>query len=144
MKKIEIYTDGGCEPNPGKGGWGWVVDDNTYNSGGEENTTNNRMELTAIIEAIKWAKDEGHALILIFSDSKYCVKGFMEWMYSWERRGWKRGEKELKNVDLWKDLWSMKAGVVLKWVKGHNGNALNEFADELCTHEIDSTHHATH
>lgn len=131
METIRVYTDGGCYPNPGKGGWSIVVSKTEYYRGQKKMTTNNEMELTAVKNAILYArKYHKGKLITIFSDSKYCVNGFNDWMYKWQKRGWqKRGG--IKNLQLWKDLFLLKDGVGLKWVKAHNGNELNELADSL-------------
>lgn len=131
MKTVEVYTDGGCFPNPGNGGWAFVLSEDEYKSGSRKNTTNNQMELQAVIEAIGYCKHEfpGH-FIKVYSDSMYCVQGFNSWMHNWQRKGWKK-KGGLKNVDQWQILWDIKDLVVLEWVKAHNGNPLNEIADDL-------------
>lgn len=132
MEKVEIYTDGGCSPNPGKGKWAFAITEDEYKKGGSESTTNNIMEMTAIIEAIGYAKHEfPNHQIIIYSDSQYCVNGFTSWMHSWQKKGWKKKKGEIMNLDLWKVLFEIKEDVVLKWVKGHNGNPMNEFVDSL-------------
>lgn len=132
---IEVYTDGSCEPNPGPGGWGWTRSDGQEAFGGEVGTTNNRMELMAIIRALE-ALPTGEATI--YSDSRYCLDGLMEWRHSWARKGWTRREKgqavPVKNADLWRRLAALadaRSDVTYKWVRGHIGVAGNERADEL-------------
>lgn len=133
---IEIYTDGACNPNPGKGAWAWALDEKTYDVGVEEITTNNRMEMMAIIQAIEFVKREGFDdEVTIYSDSQYCVNGFNSWMYNWQRKGWKK-RGGLKNSDLWQLMWVNKRGIKLSWVRGHSGNKMNEFADQLCSQQI--------
>lgn len=135
---IEVYTDGGCSPNPGKGSWAFAISKEHYNSGYNKNTTNNAMEMTAILNAIKYCRfKDKRTPIIIYSDSKYCVDGFMNWMHNWEKRNWfKKGG--IKNLDLWKELFSVKNDVTLKWVKGHSGNEMNEFVDSLCNYQIEN------
>jgi len=138
----EIYTDGGCFPNPGKGSWAVVVVRNGLKIdekfGVEENTTNNRMEYTAIINALKIAKIMKVPLV-IRSDSELLVKTYNELMFNWARLGWKRPgkNKEIKNLDLVQELFNLKremhSGVVVKWIRGHNGNQWNEHCDEICS-----------
>lgn len=136
MKKIEIYTDGACSGNPGKGGWGAVL---VYNgrekelSGGEEQTTNNRMELTAVISALKAIKEPCE--IILTTDSKYvCDAVTKGWVYNWEKNGWKKADKKpALNVDLWEELLALLQihKVTFNWVKGHNGHPYNERCDRL-------------
>jgi ribonuclease HI len=135
---IIIYTDGGCEPNPGEGAWAWALDKETYDSGYVEKTTNNRMEMMAIIKAIEWIRAEQgiEDVVTIYSDSKYCVNGFMDWMHSWKRAGWWKKGGEIKNLDLWKILYENRNKAVLKWVPGHSGVEMNEFVDGLCNAEL--------
>lgn len=133
------YTDGGCEPNPGQGAWAWCIDKQTYESGFEKQTTNNRMELMGIIKAIEHFCKEGYSgIATIHTDSQYCCKGFSSWMYGWQQSGWKRGKHKepVKNQDLWEILWENRNKAQLIWVKGHAGIELNEFADELCNKEM--------
>lgn len=135
---IEIWTDGGCEPNPGHGGWGYVMrrDDGCIaeDCGGEGATTNNRMEMTAILMALRALPD--CALATVYSDSQYCVNGLTVWAAGWERRAWhtKQGEP-MPNRDLWLALHEQKRRLraQFKWVRGHSGNAGNERADELAS-----------
>lgn len=133
---IEVYTDGGCSPNPGKGSWAFAIDKKNYESGYELKTTNNAMEMTAILNAIKYCRSKNPRIpIVIYSDSKYCVDGFMNWMHNWEKKKWfKKGG--IKNLDIWKELFLLKSDVTLKWVKGHSGNEMNDFVDELCSLRI--------
>lgn len=135
---ITIYTDGGCEPNPGQGAWAWAIDKDVYDSGGEDHTTNNRMELMAILKAMEWVRsNQGiQDVVTIHSDSKYCVNGFMYWMHSWKASGWKKKGGEIKNLDLWKEMYENRNNFILKWVKGHAGNEMNEFVDGLCNKEL--------
>lgn len=142
MKQVMIYTDGACSGNPGPGGWAALV---KYKetireiSGGEEQTTNNRMELTAVIEALKILKEP--CKVDLYSDSKYVVDAFNQhWIDSWLKKGWKRGKNEpVKNVDLWKRLLKAKEPhrVTFIWVKGHDGHAQNERCDTLATTAAD-------
>jgi len=141
MKRIiKVYTDGGCNPNPGPGKWAWAINKKENSVGYEEHTTNNRMELTAIFQAIKHIKKHypDHE-IEIYSDSQYCVKGFNEWMIGWQKKDWYKSKgNPVKNHDLWKKLFSSKNFVTLKWVKGHSGDKMNDFVDSLCTMSGDS------
>lgn len=134
-KKIIIYTDGACKGNPGKGGWGAILQ---YGEkvkelfGGEDGTTNNRMELTAAIEALS-TLTEG-CCVELYTDSKYVQQGISEWLDNWVMRGWKSSaNKPVKNQDLWEKLNFLrkKHDVKWHWVKGHNGHPLNERADVL-------------
>ena len=135
---VTIYTDGGADPNPGPGGWGavllWQDAERQELSGGTgEKTTNNRMELTAAIEAI--GSLEKPARIVLYTDSTYLKQGITTWMPAWRRAGWKRKSGALKNVDLWKALAGMvdRHRIDWRWVKGHAGNRWNERADELAS-----------
>lgn len=140
MKKIEIYTDGACSGNPGPGGWGAVL---VYNgkekelSGSEKNTTNNRMELTAVIMALNALNQPCE--VKLTTDSKYvCDAINKSWVYSWRKNGWKKSDKKpALNVDLWKELLSLleKHEVEFIWVKGHNGHKYNEICDALAVKE---------
>lgn len=140
MKNIEIYTDGACSGNPGKGGWGAVlVYKNTEKeiSGYEKETTNNRMELTAVIMALKALKEPCN--VKLTTDSKYvCDAVNKGWVYSWKSRGWKKADKKpALNVDLWEQLLELLSihNVKFNWVKGHNGHKYNERCDELAVSE---------
>tara|TARA_B100000029_G_scaffold483869_1_gene535469 strand:+ start:193 stop:624 length:432 start_codon:yes stop_codon:yes gene_type:complete len=133
---INIYTDGACSGNPGIGGWGVVIifDDKKIVSlnGGNKNTTNNRMELTAAIEALKFFKEKNN--LNIFTDSKYVKEGIENWILNWKKNGWKTStKKEVKNKELWIRLDNEinKHSIKWHWVKGHDGNKFNEQADLL-------------
>ena len=138
--KIKIYTDGACSGNPGKGGWGALIQENDNEkklSGSELNTTNNRMELTAVIRALEHY-DEAKE-IEIFTDSKYVMQGITEWIKNWKTNHWKTSQKkDVKNKDLWVLLDSVSAKHDIKWiwVKGHAGDYGNEIADKLATQAI--------
>jgi ribonuclease HI len=138
---IEIYTDGACRGNPGPGGWGAVLLAGRHKKtlhGGERETTNNRMELTAAIEALNALK--GSRSVILHTDSKYVMQGITEWMANWKKRGWKTAAKKpVKNQDLWVALDEAIArhDIQWKWVKGHAGNAGNEEADALANLGID-------
>ena len=130
MKNVDIYTDGACSGNPGKGGWGAVlVYGNTEKeiSGGNSDTTNNRMELTAVIEALKMLKMPCN--VTLTTDSKYvCDAINQQWVYSWKKNGWKKADKKpALNVDLWEELLPLLEihNVTFNWVKGHNGHPYN-------------------
>ncbi|MDP3518566.1 MAG: ribonuclease HI [Pseudohongiella sp.] len=139
---VEIYTDGACKGNPGKGGWGAML---TYKGvvkelyGGEMQTTNNRMELTAVIRALEALKRPG-LQIHVYSDSRYVLSGIEEWLPAWKARSWKTSSrKPVLNQDLWQQLdqLNQQHQVVWHWVKGHSGNAGNEKADELANRGIE-------
>lgn len=142
MKEVQIYTDGACRGNPGHGGWGAILVYGKYEkelSGGERETTNNRMELLAAISGLEALKEP--CAVTLYSDSKYLVDAFLErWVYSWRDHGWRRGRDELKNPDLWERLFSLteKHSVKFVWVKGHNGHDYNERCDRLATAFADS------
>ncbi|MEW5815197.1 MAG: ribonuclease HI [Spirochaetota bacterium] len=140
MDAIIVYTDGGCSGNPGPGGWAYIIQrekEKLIDSGAETHTTNNRMELTAVIKALERileSDERGKSRILIKTDSQYVQKGVGEWLARWQKNGWKTSDKkEVKNQDLWKKLVSLSAGLKIDWhwVKGHNGESLNEECDAL-------------
>ncbi|MBV1875414.1 MAG: ribonuclease HI [Cycloclasticus sp.] len=141
-KSVQIYTDGACRGNPGIGGWGASLSYNGTHKeiyGGELETTNNRMELTAVIEALKLLKQPSE--LTVNSDSKYVLSGINEWLPNWKKRNWKTASrKPVKNVDLWQQLDALAQPHAIKWVwvKGHSGNVGNERADELANMGIDS------
>ena len=141
MNRVEIYTDGACRGNPGPGGWGALLrfgDDERELCGGEAETTNNRMEMMAVIQALSALKRPCD--VVLTSDSTYVLKGIQEWMPSWKKRGWKTATKKpVKNVDLWKLLDNAIQGHTIdwQWVKGHSGHAENEIADQLANRGID-------
>lgn len=136
MKEIHIFTDGACKGNPGPGGWGAVL---RYRgaekeiSGGEANTTNNRMELTALIKALELLKEP--CKIIVTSDSKYVIDGMSKgWAAGWKKRGWiKSDKKPALNPDLWEQLLTLSAGhtIEYRWIKGHAGHPENERCDAL-------------
>lgn len=140
MKKVEIYTDGACSGNPGPGGWGAIL---VYNekekemSGGEKNTTNNRMEMTAVIEALKALRFPCE--VCLTTDSKYVCDSINQgWVYSWRDKGWRKADKKpALNVDLWEEMLVLleKHDVTFNWVKGHNGHPYNERCDQLAVNE---------
>jgi ribonuclease HI len=140
-KTIEIYTDGACRGNPGPGGWGVVLQSGGRRKtlhGGEKNTTNNRMELTAAIEALKALN--GSREVIIYTDSKYVMHGIERWLPAWKQRGWKTAAKKpVKNQDLWEELDRLRNDHTIrwKWVRGHTGNPGNEAADALANLGID-------
>ena len=131
-----IFTDGGCRPNPGPGGWGFVQVLNgeivTQGYGTDTDTTNNRMELTALIEAYKIIPPD--TAITVYSDSNLCVQTITTWAKGWEQRGWKRKGGPIKNLELVQELYSLskeRPRVELKWIKAHNGWLWNEYVDML-------------
>ncbi|SNR86524.1 ribonuclease HI [Methylobacillus rhizosphaerae] len=138
---VEIYTDGACKGNPGPGGWGaWMSFAGREKElcGGELNTTNNRMELTAVIRALEALKRE--CAIRIYTDSSYVQKGITEWIRNWKQRNWVTSDrKPVKNADLWKslDLLVQQHQIEWVWVKGHAGNAGNERADALANKGVE-------
>ena len=139
--KVYIYTDGACRGNPGPGGWGALMRFNGAEKeffGGEKQTTNNRMEMTASIQAL--AQLSRPCDVIITTDSQYLRKGITEWIVNWKKRDWKTASKKpVKNSDLWKQLDELvqKHQVTWKWVKGHSGHPENERADELANKGID-------
>ncbi|MEY3018703.1 MAG: hypothetical protein RL336_1838 [Pseudomonadota bacterium] len=141
MKNIEVFTDGACKGNPGPGGWGALLRFNGYEKslyGGEANTTNNRMELTAAIEALRAIKER--CVVDLTTDSQYVRQGITEWITSWKARGWKTASKQpVKNVDLWQQLDALiqQHEVRWHWVKGHSGHRENEIADQLANQGIE-------
>jgi ribonuclease HI len=142
MDKVEIFTDGACKGNPGPGGWGaWLVANGHEKEmfGGESNTTNNRMELKAVIEALSALTRPCE--VIVHTDSQYVQKGISEWIHGWKARGWKTAAREpVKNADLWQALDAAQARhrVEWRWVRGHNGHAGNERADQLANLGVES------
>ena len=141
MKEIKIYTDGACSKNPGPGGWGAVLIYKSHRkeiSGADAQTTNNRMELTAVIKALECLKEK--CKIELFTDSKYVCDSIMKgWAESWRNNNWKKSDKKPAiNADLWEVLLNLisKHDITFNWVKGHAGNIENERCDELATSEI--------
>ena len=140
MKKVDIFTDGACSGNPGKGGWGAILRYGEHEkeiSGYREDTTNNQMELRAVIEALKLLKEP--CSVTIHTDSKYVMDGMTKWLDAWQKKGWKTASKKpVKNKELWQELAEeiSKHKVKWQWVKGHSGHAENERADKLATSAI--------
>ncbi|MCP3674829.1 MAG: ribonuclease HI [Gammaproteobacteria bacterium] len=139
--QVEIFTDGACRGNPGIGGWGAVIRYKGHEkqlSGGEQDTTNNRMELMAAIEALRSLNRSCN--VSLTTDSQYVRKGILEWMKDWKKRGWKTAAKKpVKNKDLWQQLddASQRHNIKWYWVKGHAGHEGNELADDLANRGID-------
>ncbi len=139
--RVTIYSDGGCRPNPGTGGWGAVLlfpDGQKELSGGEKNSTNNRMELTAVITALDSLDQPYH--VDLYTDSKYVKQGISEWMAGWIRKNWRTASGQpVQNQDLWErlDMATQRHEISWKWVKGHAGHVYNERVDELATAEIE-------
>lgn len=139
---VHIYTDGACKGNPGPGGWGAWLRHGAHEKelfGGERSTTNNRMELTAVIEAL--ASLKRRCRVIVHTDSQYVQLGITEWLPNWIRRGWKTADrKPVKNADLWQRLQELAAkhDVEWRWVKGHAGIDGNERADELANRGVES------
>jgi ribonuclease HI len=144
MNEIEIYTDGACKGNPGPGGWGVLLrSGNAVKElhGGETSTTNNRMELTAVIRALQALKRP--CKVTLYLDSQYVLKGITEWLPGWKAKGWKTASKQpVKNEDLWRQLDELVATsgheVDWRWVRGHNGDPGNERADALANLGVES------
>ena len=141
MKTVIIYTDGACRGNPGPGGWGVLIEYGELSKqlyGGDISTTNNKMELTAAIMALKEIKEPCE--IILYTDSKYVLQGIEEWIHNWKKRGWRGANKKpVKNIDLWKKLDELRDEHNIKWnwVKGHSGDPGNETADMLANRGID-------
>lgn len=141
MKTVTIYTDGACSGNPGPGGWGTILEFNGIEkelSGGERDTTNNRMELTAVIQGLSALKEP--CAVTLYTDSKYVADGIEKgWAKKWKLNNWRKSDKSpALNVDLWENLLMLldKHDVKIVWVKGHAGNEKNERCDNLATTEI--------
>lgn len=139
VELIEIYTDGACLGNPGKGGWGAILIYKNHQkkiAGAKANTTNNQMELTAVIEALKQIKKP--LKIIIHTDSQYVREGITLWINSWKKNGWKTANKTpVKNSELWQELDQLNQSYQIewRWVKAHNGNKYNELVDQLARDE---------
>lgn len=140
--KLEIYTDGACLGNPGPGGWAALIIDNNQErilSGNNEMTTNNRMELLAVIKALESINH--HLEITIYTDSKYVINGITSWIKKWKTNDWKNSSKTpVKNIDLWKilDVSSQKKKIKWVWVKGHSGNNYNDRVDEIARNQAET------
>lgn len=143
MNEVVIYTDGACKGNPGPGGWGAVLCAGTAKKelcGGELGTTNNRMELLAVIEALAALKRP--CAVALYLDSQYVRKGITEWIHGWKAKGWKTASKQpVKNVELWQRLDALVHGgghrIAWHWVKGHSGDPGNERADALANQGVE-------
>lgn len=141
MKEVVMYTDGACRGNPGPGGWGVLMQSGARTRelfGGEADTTNNRMELSAAIEGLNALNQK--CSVVLYTDSTYVLKGLTEWLPNWKKRNWKTAAKKpVKNADLWKslDTASQQHDIDWRWVKGHSGDPGNEKADELANRGID-------
>ena len=142
MKEVIIYTDGACRGNPGPGGWGALIKFKSTQKeifGGQDNTTNNQMELTAAIEGLSTLKEPCN--VKLFTDSKYVMDGITQWIQNWKKNNWKTSaKKDVKNKELWKQLDYLMVyhQVQFHWVKGHSGDLGNETADFLANRGIDS------
>lgn len=144
MEKIDIFTDGGCSGNPGPGGWAFVALDNgnllSYSSGGDAQTTNNKMELTAVIRALETCQVLEAGQVCISTDSQYVKNGITTWINNWKRNGWKTASKDpVKNKELWEELDALSKVFDIKWiwVKGHAGIKYNEMCDSLVRKEME-------
>ncbi len=143
MNHIEIYTDGACKGNPGPGGWGALLNSGGTEKelfGGELGTTNNRMELTAVIRALEALKRP--CQVTLHADSQYVLKGITEWLVGWKAKGWKTAARQpVKNVDLWQRLDELVSTsghkIDWRWVRGHNGDPGNERADGLANRGVE-------
>ena len=143
MNTIDIYTDGACKGNPGPGGWGVLLKSASTQKelfGGEMETTNNRMEMMAVIEALSALKRPCHVRLHV--DSQYVLKGMTEWLSGWKARGWKTAARQpVKNVDLWQRLDALVQGaghrIEWRWVRGHDGDPGNEHADALANRGVE-------
>ena len=141
MNRIEIFTDGACRGNPGKGGWGVMIRSNGLEEslyGGNISTTNNIMELTAAIKALEYIPKNSN--VVLTTDSKYVMQGITEWIKNWKLRDWKTASKKpVLNKELWKRLDTLTNlhSIEWKWVKGHSGHRENEIADQLANKGID-------
>jgi ribonuclease HI len=139
VPEVIIYTDGGCEPNPGVGGWAAILLFGGHQKelyGGHPHTTNNRMEMTAAIKALEALNRR--CKVLLHSDSQYLVTGISSWIHAWKHKNWMRGRKPVLNVDLWQSLDELnnRHEVTWVWVRGHVGNRFNEHCDQLAQKAI--------
>ena len=135
---LEVWTDGACSGNPGPGGWAWALDETTYASGSEDPSTNQRMEITAVLEALRVLAPAG--AVIVVSDSTYVVNCFRDrWYVKWEANGWRNAKRQpVANDDLWRPLVELVRGndVTFRWVKGHSGDRLNDLVDALAVAAI--------
>jgi ribonuclease HI len=142
MSEVVIYTDGACKGNPGPGGWGAWLKSGEHEKelwGGEPLTTNNRMELTAVIQALAALKRRSQ--VVIYTDSEYVRNGITSWIHGWKARGWKTADKKpVKNIELWQQLDALAAAhdMTWRWVKGHSGDPGNERADRLANRGVEA------
>jgi ribonuclease HI len=145
MKKIRIYTDGGCSGNPGPGAWAYILlepEGETHDARFVPGTTNNRMELQAVIEsleAVRKRPDSASAQIEVFTDSRYVKNGISDWIHNWIKNGWKtRSKQPVKNQDLWRQLMSLSSTMNIRWrwLQGHAGDRYNESCDRLVQEAI--------
>jgi len=138
-KQVTIFTDGACKGNPGPGGWGVLLRMGAHEkemSGGQEDTTNNRMELMAAIRGLEALNQS--CVVDLYSDSKYVIDGITKWIHGWHKRGWvNAAKKPVANADLWRELWDAtgRHEVTWHWVKGHSGHSENERVDQLASDE---------
>jgi ribonuclease HI len=146
MRNIKIYTDGGCSGNPGPGAWAYIIlegQGGSRGSGFVQQTTNNRMELQAVIESLREVQNNpiGHSLqIEVFTDSQYVKKGISDWIHSWVQNGWRtRSKKPVKNQDLWQELMHLTTPLKIRWhwLQGHAGDPHNEACDRLVRKAIE-------
>ena len=141
MQEVTLYTDGACKGNPGTGGWGALLQSGKHSKelfGGEANTTNNRMELPAVIQGLAALKRP--CIVNIYTDSQYVKNGMQQWIHNWKARGWKTAAKQpVKNIELWQalDAAVSKHQIQWHWVKGHAGDPGNEKADELANRGVE-------
>lgn len=141
MQEVTLYTDGACKGNPGTGGWGALLQSGKHSKelfGGEANTTNNRMELTAVIQGLAALKRP--CIVNIYTDSQYVKNGMQQWIHNWKAHGWKNAAKQpVKNIELWQalDAAVSKHQIQWHWVKGHAGDPGNEKADELANRGVE-------
>lgn len=139
LPKVEIFTDGACSGNPGPGGWAAILRSGSHEkviSGGEKETTNNRMEVNAALEALRCLTKTSY--VRFHTDSSYLLNGSTTWLADWKKRDWKRKQGQLQNIDLWKemDVELAKHQVEWVWVRGHAGDPMNERVDELARNAI--------
>lgn len=145
MSRIRIYTDGGCSGNPGPGAWAYIIprkEGDVRRAGFAPDTTNNRMELKAVIEALEAVRDDPVlrcSEIEVFTDSQYVKKGISDWIHTWISNGWRtRSKKPVKNQDLWQRLLDLSSGLAIRWnwLQGHAGDRYNEACDRLVQETI--------